>query len=189
MPLQPPGLARIVEIAAKRLPEGGRALFIGERGGEHLQRLRPDALVDRVRAEEIALLLERPVAPRPLVVAIDAMTLAPLLDLADALVRFTSRDGIAVVSDVVWRTAPTAELAAAFSGTRREKIKAMEAYEMQVEHAGFAIEEKLDATAEEWAAALAYAMEPGEVALKAAKEADARNAALYRAWVLRPTPS
>ncbi|MEA3202152.1 MAG: hypothetical protein QOE90_3580 [Thermoplasmata archaeon] len=89
--------------------------------------------------------------------------------------------GVAVVADVVWQTAPTPALARAFApAPGGEKVRPIEGWEMQAEHAGFAIVEKLDVPRAEWA--------PHEgPARREAIEADERGAARLVAWALRRT--
>ncbi len=52
----------------------------------------------------------------------------------------------AIVTDIVWQTAPTPALALALAPPPgAEKVRPIEGYEMQLEHVGFRIVERADA--------------------------------------------
>jgi len=87
--------------------------------------------------------------------------------------------GVAVVADLVWQTAPTPDLMRAFApAPGREKVRPIEGWEMQAEHAGLAILERHDLPREAWLPLLT----PEQ---RAAVQADARGAAKLAAWALR----
>ncbi|GEM_PF-6987649 len=87
--------------------------------------------------------------------------------------------GVAVVADVVWQTAPTPDLIRAFApAPGREKVRPIEGWEMQAEHAGLAIVERLDVPSSSWAPLAT----PEQ---RAALAGDARGAAKLAAWALR----
>ena len=91
--------------------------------------------------------------------------------------------GLAVVTDPVWQTAPTPELAKAFApAPGLEKVRPIEGYEMQLDHAGFAIVERLDFKRDAWLEALAK-----DDPRRPAVEADARGALRACAWLVRST--
>lgn len=110
------------------------------------------------------------------------------------VLRFPSRDGAlialfmslhdelppgdaVVVADLVWQTAPTPELIQAFAPPPgREKVRPIEGYEMQAEHAGFAI-----AARETLPRELAARTPEQEAALRS----DDRGAARVVGWVFR----
>lgn len=93
-------------------------------------------------------------------------------------------DGLLVLTDLVWQTAPTPALLQGFApAAGREKVRPIEGYEMHVEHAGFALVERLDVDRAAWAAALAKA----EPAKAAALASDDRGAARAVAWCWRKT--
>ena len=84
-----------------------------------------------------------------------------------------------VVADLVWQTAPTPELLQAFAPRPgRERVRPVEGYEMQCEHAGFAIVDKIELPRDAWAHLLSESQ-------RAAVAADARGAAKMIAWALR----
>lgn len=88
-------------------------------------------------------------------------------------------DAVAVVADLVWQTAPTPDLARAFAPPPgREKVRPIEGYEMQAEHAGFEIADRLEVPRAEWTPHLPDAQ-------RAAVDADTRGAARLAAWALR----
>lgn len=102
---------------------------------------------------------------------------AALIPLLMALHDELPPHGAVVVCDLVWQTAPTPELLHAFSpALGRDKVRPVEGYEMQVEHAGFEI-----AARETLPAALAASTPEQHAALAA----DARGAARVVCWVLR----
>lgn len=87
--------------------------------------------------------------------------------------------GRAVLADVVWQTAPTPELAKALTVPGREKVRPIEGFEMQLDHAGFRILERLDLGRDDWLAFLAED-DPRRPALAA----DDRGAARVACWLV-----
>lgn len=88
---------------------------------------------------------------------------------------------LAVVSDLVWQTAPTAELIRAFAPPAgREKLRPIEGYEMQAEHAGFEVAERVVVEPKAW-----HPFFDQDPAKKHALAADARGAARVCVLVLR----
>lgn len=88
--------------------------------------------------------------------------------------------GLLVVSDLVWQTAPSQELAVAFRpAPPAERVRPIEGYEMQLEHFGFAIARRVDLAPAAWHAHFA-----GEPAKHAALAKDERGAARVSAWAL-----
>lgn len=84
-----------------------------------------------------------------------------------------------VVADLVWQTAPTPGLARAFApAAGRDKVRPIEAYEMQAEHAGFALVEKHEVPRDAWRPMLSREQQ-------AELDADARGAARLMAWAFR----
>lgn len=107
--------------------------------------------------------------------------LAPLIPLLQAVHNVLPPGGRAVISDLVWQTAPTPELAQAFQpAAGRERVRPIEGYEMQVEHAGFEIERRVDVPPAEW-----VAFYDAEGVRAAALARDTRGAAKVAVWVLR----
>jgi hypothetical protein len=100
-----------------------------------------------------------------------------LVALYDAL----SPRGRAIVSDAVWQTAPTPELAKAFAPPFGvEKLRPVEGYEMQLDHAELSIVERVPFKRDAWLAHLAK-----DDPRRGAVEADARGALRAYAWVVR----
>ena len=73
----------------------------------------------------------------------------PILPALRALHDSLPDDAEALVTDVVWQTAPTPALAQALApAAGAEKVRPIEGYEMQLDHVGFAIVERTDADVE-----------------------------------------
>lgn len=107
---------------------------------------------------------------------------APLLPLLHAAHGALKPDGRLHLLDLVWQTAPTPELLRAFAAAPgREKVRPIEGYEMQIDHAGFDVEARLDLPRESWRAGLTDAQ-------RAAVDQDARGAARLSLWTLRMRP-
>lgn len=106
---------------------------------------------------------------------------APLMPFLQALRRALREDGAAALVDLVWQTAPTPELLRAFApAPGREKVRPVEGYEMQIEHAGFAIRARETVPRADWT--------PGLGAdARAAVEADTRGAARVVLWTIEPS--
>lgn len=156
-----PGLRAAVVVLARVAPPASRVLV-------------PQALVEaaaaaqergfRVVAEERADAAFLPAASRA----------GPVVPTLEAVAPHLAPRAPAVVADLMWKTAPTPELLAAFPGTRP-----MEGYEMQAEHAGFDVAERVDLGRD------AFDGVPLPETQRAALAADARGAALWRILVLR----
>lgn len=156
-----PALRLAAEALAKRAPASASVLVGG---------------VEPAASErELAALGLRPVRAPPAQAAFapQASAEGPLVPFFEGLAAGLPAGALVVASDLMWRTAPTPELLAAFPGTRP-----MEGYEMQAEHAGFRIVEKLDAPR------AAFDEAPFSPAQRAALAGDARGAALWRVLVL-----
>lgn len=86
----------------------------------------------------------------------------------------------AIVAELVWQTAPSPALLRAFApAPGGEKVRPIEGFEMHVEHAGFALAERVDVPRDAWASL------PASDARRAAVEGDERKAARACAWLLR----
>lgn len=106
---------------------------------------------------------------------------APLMPFLSAARGALKDEGRAIVMDLVWQTAPTPALLRAFAPPAgRDKVRPIEGYEMQIEHAGFQILERVDVDLATWSAHL-----PAEQ--RAAVDADTRGAARVVIWVLAPS--
>lgn len=86
--------------------------------------------------------------------------------------------GRLVVADLVWQTAPTPDLARAFTVPGREKVRPIEGFEMQLDHAGFRVLQRLDFGREDWLATL-----PEGDPRRPAVEKDDRGAARVSCWL------
>lgn len=105
----------------------------------------------------------------------------PLIPTLQQIAAALAPGGILVASDLVWQTAPTPELMRAFAPPPgREKVRPIEGWEMQAEHAGFEVVERREATRAEWLAHLAK-----DPAQQTALLADERGAAKLALWALR----
>lgn len=129
--------------------------------------------------EALPFLQARSRAPLDAIAAAWPTRFAGLTPFLSAMRGALKDEGQAILMDLVWQTAPTAELLRAF-GAGREKVRPIEGYEMQLDHAGFAIRERVDVDRAAWAATL-------EGAQREAVEKDARGAARVVVWVLSPS--
>lgn len=175
-----PGRSALVDLAARTLAPTARVIDVGgppspppALAGRPIQAVRED--------EALALLASHRVDPVDALLAAWPARELPLLRFLDAARGALRPDGRALVLDLAWRTAPTLELLRAFApAPGREKVRPIEGYEMQAEHAGFEVVERAAVPREAWAPAL-----PGEA--RAAVETDERRAAELVLWVLRPS--
>lgn len=86
-----------------------------------------------------------------------SIVLRPTLPDVLSLSRQSASGTFAVLHEIVWQTAPSPALAKAFP-----KVRPIEGFEMQVEHAGFEVVERVDATdLEAWLASLGLTNERG----------------------------
>lgn len=170
-----PGLAAFATFAARHAPPGSRALFVGDAPPATLEAAAVSAEDALARLQASPGAFDAIVAPWPT----RALPLLPFLSAArDAL----APGGRLVLCDLVWQTAPTPELLRAFAAAAgRDKVRPIEGYEMQIDHAGFDIIERAELPRADWAPALA----PDA---RAAVEADARGAARVAGWVLAAQP-
>lgn len=174
-----PAADALVDLAAKRLPASASVLDLGgapvpspRLAGRRVTVVREDEALAYLQAHGSGL-FDGVLAAWP-------TGFAPLIPLLSATRDALRPDGLAFFVDLVWQTAPTPELIRAFApAPGREKVRPIEGYEMQIDHAGFEIVERLDVDRARWAPAL-----PAEK--RVAVEADARGAARVCAWVLKP---
>lgn len=107
--------------------------------------------------------------------------LGPLIPTLQRLRDALAPGGVLAVADLVWQTAPSPELARAFApAPGRERVRPIEGYEMQAEHAGLDLVAREDLPRERWAPLLA-----NDAVKREALAADARGAAKVAAWALR----
>lgn len=174
-----PASALLVDLALRTLPSRGELVAIG--GPSVLSPKMAARRVVTVREDEaLPFLHARAHAPVDAVMAAWPARFAPLMPFLAAARGALKPDGRALVLDLVWQTAPTPELLRVFAPTPgREKVRPVEGYEMQIEHSGFDIRERVDLDRARWTGSLA-----GEQ--RAAVEADSRRAARVLAWVLAP---
>ncbi|HEX2022007.1 MAG TPA: hypothetical protein VHH36_04795 [Candidatus Thermoplasmatota archaeon] len=170
-----PGSDAVLALAAK-LPRGVQALEVDDGSA---------SLAPRLAALGLHVTATRPGPALAPPGSVDAFVcqrptrLGPLLPLLGQLRAALVEDGAGVVSEIVWQTAPTPDLIRAFAPPPgREKVRPIEGFEMQVEHAGFAIVERLDADRAAWAKLLPDAQRDAVLA-------DDRGAARLCAWLLR----
>lgn len=170
----------LVEIAARTIPPDARVIDIG--GPPAPPAMLAGRRVLPARTEEaLAILTAHEADPIDVVLAAWPTRELPLMRLLEATHRALRPDGRALIADLVWQTAPTPELLRAFArAPGRDKVRPIEGYEMQAQHAGFAIDERASVPVAHWAPAL-----PPDA--RAAVDADTRGAARLAVWVLRPT--
>lgn len=161
----------VLDPPARRLwPEGAHILRVGEGPASlpfRVTTLSPGALPAGAHAPEGP--FDGALAAFPT----RQVPLAALLALLEEALPAGSR---ALVCDLVWQTAPTPALLSSFHVSRRERVRPIEGYEMQMEHADFAIE------ARETLPATSAAESPAQ---QQALAEDARGAARVVAWTLR----
>ena len=175
-----PGAAAFLAMAARAFPAGSRVLDVG---GDAASAALLQAQA-HVRVEPLAPpflpSLAVPAGSADGVVCPSPTRLGPLIPLLRAFHEALAVEGVALVSDLVWQTAPTPELMRAFSEPGREKVRPIEGYEMQVEHAGFAVVERQDLGPDAW-----QPFFDADDAKRVALAGDARGAARLSIWVLR----
>jgi len=111
-------------------------------------------------------------------VILQASRFGPLMSTFMRIADGMAMAGRAVLSDIVWSTAPTPELLAAFGPPHSpEAVRPVEGYEMQMEHAGLRIVERFDVPRDAWRPDL-------DAAAAAAVDADTRGAAALAAWLV-----
>ena len=169
----------LLDLAAEHLQPGARVLDLG--GPAIPSPLLAGRRVTVLREDEaLAFLQAHADAPFDGVLTRAPSSFAPLILLLTAVRAALHEGGIALVADLAWQTAPTPELLRAFApAPGRDKVRPIEGYEMQMEHAGFSVAGRHDVDRARWAATLA----PEQ---RAAVEADTRGAARFVVWVLRP---
>lgn len=173
-----PGSGAILQLAAKVLPPGARVLDVASGAapalpGRHVTALSADGVLPRLQSWA---------EPVDGLVALQPTRLGPLIPLLRVFQAALKPDGRAVVSDLVWQTAPTPELLRAFTpAPGGEKVRPIEGYEMQIDHAGFLVVERLDIERGAWAPFYA-----DDAAKRDALAADTRGAAKIAGWVLAP---
>lgn len=175
-----PGAAQLLALAARTFPAGSRVLDVGgDAASAALLQAQAHVVVEPVTPSSPPALPVPPGSADGLVCAMPTR-LGPLIPLLHAFHDALAEGGVAVLCDLVWQTAPTPELMRAFTAPGREKVRPIEGYEMQAEHAGFAIVERQDLAASAWHGAF-----EADPAKKAALAGDARGAARLSLWVLR----
>ncbi|HUR69624.1 MAG TPA: hypothetical protein VM370_10290 [Candidatus Thermoplasmatota archaeon] len=177
-----PGTEALVDHAARIVPRDARVLDLG---GPAIPspRLASRRVIVVPDEEALPALRAHASAPVDAVLAAWPTQATPLMPLLDGIRRALAPQGRALVLDLSWQTAPTPALLQAFApGAGREKVRPIEGYEMQMEHAGLEIVERVVLDRAHWASRLA----PSQ---RAAVEGDERGAARLTLWVLAPASS
>lgn len=176
-----PGAEAFLAMACRSFPAGARVLDVGgDAASAALLQAQAHLRVEPVAAPFLPALAVAPGAAEGLVCP-SPTRLGPLIPLLRAFHEALGTDGVALVSDLVWQTAPTADLMKAFApAPGGERVRPIEGYEMQVEHAGFAIVERQDLDPKAW-----HPSFDADPAKRAALAADARGAARLSVWLLR----
>ena len=174
-----PGADALVDLVARKTPPGARILDLGGAPAPSAKLAARRVVV--VNAEDaLAELAAHAADPRDAIVSAWPTTFAPLLPLLHAARDALKPDGCLFLLDLVWQTAPSPELLRAFAAEPgREKVRPIEGYEMQIDHAGFDVEARLDLPHSAWREAVGDAQ-------RAAVDADARGAARLAVWTLKP---
>lgn len=171
-----PGADALMDLAARTLPTHASVLHLG---GPSIPpaRLASRRLTALPFDEALPYLEAHAADPYDAILAAFPSRDAPLIPLLRAMHGALRAGGVALVCDLVWQTAPTPELVRAFApAPGREKVRPVEGYEMQAEHAGFEIAER---------ATLDPALAAQTAQQRGALHADARGAARVVAWTLR----
>lgn len=170
----------LVDLALRTVPAHAEIVVLG--GPAVLPPRMASRRASAVGAEEaLSFLHARAHAPLGAIAAAWPTRHASLMPFLSAARGALKGDGRAIVMDLVWQTAPTPELLRAFApAAGRDKVRPVEGYEMQIEHAGFEIAERVDVDRSQWS----HGLSPEQ---RAAVEADTRGAARVVLWVLVPT--
>lgn len=176
-----PGAQQLLALASRTFPAGARVLDVGGDAASAALLQAQAHLAVTPLAPPYLPRLDAPRGAAEGLVCPMPTRLGPLIPLLHAFHEALAEDGVAVVSDLVWQTAPTPDLIKAFApGPGLEKVRPIEGYEMQVEHAGFGIVERQDLAPADW-----HPFYDGDPARRAALAGDARGAARLSIWILR----
>lgn len=176
-----PGTDVLIETVAKDTRPGARILDLGGAPAPSAKLASRRVLV-LDSDDALAGLAAHAADPHDAIMSAWPTSFAPLLPLLTAAHSALKPDGRLHMLDLVWQTAPTPELLRAFAAAPgREKVRPIEGYEMQIDHAGFDIEARLDLPSEAWRAGLTDAQ-------RAAVDQDARGAARLSLWTLKMRP-
>lgn len=169
-----PGAEEALDLALRVFPRGAQVLEVDDGASPLAPRLAAAGL--HVTATRPSPSLAPP-GSADAFLCLRPTRLGPLLPLLAQLRATLAPDGRGVVTEIVWQTAPTPDLIRAFAPRGGEKLRPIEGFEMQVEHAGFRLLDRVDADRARWSARLPPAQ-------RAAVEADDRGAARLCAWAL-----
>lgn len=175
-----PGAQAALELAASTFSKGASVLDVG--GTDDSTR----ALASRAGIHATPVAASLPALPVPAESAEGLLCpfptrFGPLIPMLHAFHDALAPGGLAVVSDLVWQTAPTPELIRAFApAAGQERVRPIEGYEMQADHAGFEIVRRVDVTPGEW-----HPFFAADEARRAALSGDTRGAARVSVWALR----
>jgi len=174
-----PGADALVDVVGRATSPSARILDLGGAPTPSAKLAARRVVV--VNAEDaLAELAAHGADPRDAIMSAWPTSFAPLLPLLHAARDALRADGRLFLLDLVWQTAPSPELLRAFAPAEgREKVRPIEGYEMQIDHAQFDIEARVDLPHSAWREAVKDAQ-------RAAVDADARGAARLAVWTLKP---
>lgn len=180
-----PGAAPFLSLAMRAFPAGSRVLDVGgDAASASLLQTQAHVTVEPVNPPFLRS-LSVPAGSADGLVCPFPTRLGPLIPLLKEFHEALAPEGVAIVSDLVWQTAPTPELMKAFApAPGGERVRPIEGYEMQVEHAGFTVVERQDLAPSDW-----HGFFAADAGRKEALAGDARGAARVSVWVLRKDPS
>lgn len=174
-----PGADVLVDLILQHVPPNARVLDLGG-APVPSPRLASRRVVAVPEDEALTFVEEQAHSPVDAIAAAWPSRFAPLIPLLQAAHAALRPDGRLLLLDLVWQTAPTPDLMRAFAPPPgREKVRPVEGYDMQIDHAGFDVVEKRDVPRERWTREI-----PAEQ--RTPLEADTRGAARLVAWTLRP---
>lgn len=163
-----PGHDALLQLVRRHAPSRGSIVVIAD-----------EALKDALSATHATLEAPSPddAPPCAIIVCVAPSRFGAPMPVAQALARAAP---LAIVAELVWQTAPTPDLARAFAPKPgHDKVRPVEGFEMQVEHAGWRIVERVDVGRDAWLAFL-----PADDPRRKAIEADDRGAARVAIRVL-----
>lgn len=173
--MRPPGAKQALALVARHAPKGAQALEVDDGAASLARELSELGL--HVTSTRAGAALAAP-GSADVVLCLAPTRFGALIPLLGQVRAALADGGVAVVTDLVWQTAPTPELIRAFSVPGREKVRPVEGFEMQAEHAGFEIIERAEVERDD---VLASYQGPQRDAIAA----DERGAARVCAWALR----
>lgn len=172
-----PGAAEAAALLLRHAPRGAQVLEVDDGAAPLAARLAAGGLHVTTTRPGTAL---APPASVDALVAVAPTRFGPLIPFLQQAHRALVPDGLLVVAETVWQTAPTADLLRAYAPRPGgEKVRPIEGFEMQLDHAGFHILERLDVPREAWHPLV------HDAAQRAALAGDQRGAAKVATWALK----